>query len=540
MRLFLLLLLLCLACAAGARAQAPPSDRALQALYDGLNAYRVPRYYPDSGYQVLTLPSTFSAPELAALRLRERQLVRVDLVYSAYRFDPAFSQRELNLQRLRNLEARLPGILQDEALTWNLVEQTGCNSPAQCQGYFHGFVLYIEKRYTRADSRAEVDKLTARLDAAAKKVEKVRALRKKPGVPLSCSYPRSTEKLRRMAKRVKRGYRCPDNNPPSGTVAFRADVDHQGTVQRVQLLPDSAHPAPPCPQELTAAIGEGLSFASGFALGKNRYPFVVTGRVALPVRPQGLRLTGFFLNDSLMRKHRIRLSKDGCQARLLRPGDPDEESPIPTPDPNAVARVLDRHPDWRKQVVVADVTGSMYPYTADLLVWLQLSPAEQARTLVFFNDGNDAADRAKVVGRTGGLYAVRTTDFARIKQKVLEAMLAGGGGDAPENDAEALLHAHELAPDATEIIWVADNHTFPRDTRLLQGTRLPVRIILCGATSYINPRYLTLARRLGYSLHTLENDLTDLSQLPPGAVINVGRSRYEVTPEGFFRRVGAL
>ncbi|RTQ49771.1 hypothetical protein EJV47_13260 [Hymenobacter gummosus] len=534
MRPLLLLLLLSLLALPG-RAQAPVSERALESFYDQLSAYQLSRYRPDSGYQILTLPSTFSGPELAALKLRERQLVRVDLVYSAYRFDPKFDQRQLNLGRLRNLENLMPGILRDETLSWNLIEQTGCNSPAECEGYFHGFVLYIEKRYTKADSRGEVARLTALLSAADKKIDKVRTLRKKPGVPLSCSYPRSYYKLRQLARRIRKGYRCPDK--AAQTVAFRADVTQTGALQTVQLLPDSTGQLPPCPDDLAAAVREGFAFASGFALGKNRYPFTVTGLVTLPVRAGSLRVTGYFLTDSLMRKHRIKLNKDGCQARLLRPGDPAEDDPIPTPDARAVARVLDRHPAWRRSVVVADVTGSMYPYTADLLTWLQLSTGAEEKTFVFFNDGNDLPDRDKAIGRTGGLYEVRTNDYEQVRGKVLEAMLAGGGGDAPENDCEALLRAQQLAPDAQELILIADNHTFPRDTRLLVGTRLPVRIILCGAADYINPKYLALARHFGYSLHTLELDLTNLSELAPGATLDVGRLRYQVTPEGGFRRI---
>jgi hypothetical protein len=533
----LLLLLLLTLLARPGRAQTPVSERVLESFYDQLSAYQLSRYRPDSGYQILTLPSTFSGPELAALKLRERQLVRVDLVYSAYRFDPAFDQRQLNLARLRNLETRMPGIIRDESLSWNLIEQTGCQSPTACEGYFHGFVLYIEKRYTKAESRGEVARLDALLAAADKKIEKVRTIRKTPGVPLSCSYPRSYYKLRPLARRIRKGYRCPTK--AEQTVAFRAEVDRTGALRSVRLLPDSARGLPPCADELAEAVREGFAFATGFALGKNRYPFTVTGRMTLPVRPGSLRLTGYFLADSLMRRHRIKLNKDGCQARLLRPGDPDEDAPIPTPDPRAVARVLDRHPSWRRAVVVADVTGSMYPYTADLLTWLQLSTGEAEKTFVFFNDGNDLPDREKVVGRTGGLYEVRTKDYQPVLDKVREAMLAGGGGDAPENDCEALLRAHQLAPDAEELILIADNHTFPRDTRLLVGTRLPVRIILCGAADYINPKYLALARHFGYSLHTLERDLTDLSTLAPGATLDVGRLRYQVTPEGGFRRISS-
>ncbi|WP_133256984.1 hypothetical protein [Hymenobacter edaphi] len=542
MRAFLLLLfgLLTLG-AAPARAQQPTPTRVIEALYDQLSAYQLKRYQPDSGYQLLTLPSTFSGPELAALRLRERQLVRVDLVYSAYRFDPKFSQRQLNLDRLRNLDERLPGLLQDPAITWNLIEQTGCTTPDECQQYFHGFVLYIEKRYTRADTKAEIGRLAARLNATEKKIERIRAVRKSPGKPLACGYPHVEDKLRKLTKRIKKAYDCTQKDRRPRTVTFQAEVSRQGKVLSVRLpaVDSAGAAAPPCPAELTGAIAEGLAFSDGFLLGKQRLPFTVTGRLTLPLRPQqGLKVTGFYLPDSLMRKHRVKLLRDGCQARQLRPGDATEEDPIPNPDPNVVTRVLERHPEWQKQTVVADVTGSMYPYTADLLIWLQLAAAGPDKTFVFFNDGDDLPDKQKRLGQTGGLYDVRSSDYARIRQRVVEAMSAGGGGDAPENDCEALLRAHQLAPDAQDLILVADNHTFPRDTKLLEGTRLPVKIILCGVTDHINPKYLALARRYGYSLHTLDTDLSNLSELPDNQITIIEGVRYQATPGGFRRVSG--
>ena len=118
----LLSLLLALLAFAAPAQPGGASSRELEAFYDQLNAYPVPRYKPTrAGYQLLTLPSNFSNEELAALHVGDKQLVRIDLVYTAYRLDPKFNQRQLNLGRIRNLAARLPGILENEALTWNLV-----------------------------------------------------------------------------------------------------------------------------------------------------------------------------------------------------------------------------------------------------------------------------------------------------------------------------------------------------------------------------------------------------------------------------------
>ncbi|MBF9141811.1 hypothetical protein [Hymenobacter properus] len=524
-----LLLLLLLTGLRGAAQPRVPAPRELEAFYDQCNAYQVRKYRPERGYELRTLRSNFSDEELAALRLGNLQLVRVDLVYTAFRLDPAFRQRQLNLGRLRNLTARLPGILTNPAISWNLVEQTGCSSSETCQDYFHGFVLYIEKRYTAADTKREADSLARTLDLRLRKFDRLRAARKSSGKPIACNYPPSRYSLKDLNKRLKQRYRTPPGL--HGTFGFEARADQAGVVQQVLLHP--ADPGAAVPPELAAKLQETLAFASGFRVGKQRFPFVVRGEVVLPVRRRSLRFRGYYLADSLMRKHNIRLRSDDCVARFYKPGELRDDELLPNPDASVVSKVMARHPEWRKQVVVADVTGSMAPYTLDLLTWLQLSALQEEKTFVFFNDGNDAPDKTKTIGRTGGLYEVKTADFEQIKSKVLEAMLAGGGGDAPENDAEALLRAQQLEPAATEYIWLADNHTFPRDTELLKLGPGKVRIILCGAYGYVNPRYLALARTRGYTLHTLEGDITSLSTLLEGQTISIMGAQYLVTKDGF-------
>ncbi|TGE11211.1 hypothetical protein [Hymenobacter elongatus] len=129
---------------------------------------------------------------------------------------------------------------------------------------------------------------------------------------------------------------------------------------------------------------------------------------------------------------------------------------------------------------------------------------------------------------------MRTDRYETIRDRLIEAMKAGGGGDAPENDAEALLYARQLtAADSTDLILIADNYTFPRDAKLLKNTTAHVRIILCGVHDYINPRYLALARKHGFSLHTIEGDIQDLSKLLEGEIITIQGQQYQVTGDGF-------
>jgi hypothetical protein len=536
------LIIFFLAIGTGYGQQPAPTETELSTFYDQLNAYRTARYAPLPDLEALLLPATFSGADVRALHLQERHIVRIDLVYTAFHLSPSFDQRQLNLSRIRNLAALLPGLLQDETVTWTLVEQTGCNSPAECQPFFHGFVVYVARHHTAASRRAEVDSLKAKL----RRLEKLhpKAARKTPGKKVACNLPRTRGSNRQMARALRRAYRCPSRTRQ--LVKFRMEVDARGRTRSLRVLGAGEGV---CVAELEAALRSTVRFASGFPIDGRRLPFRAEGAVRLPLGP--LQLLGrpdvgisrLSLPDSAARLYRLALKKkkrrDYCEARITTAGELLAEAdttgldePLPE-DANVVARVMHRHPEWDKQVVVADVTGSMYPYTYDLLAWLQLSVLQDQRTFVFFNDGNDKPDKEKRVGKTGGLFHIKADSYKPIEGKVLAAMLAGGGGDAPENDAEALLYARQLTSDSTAVILIADNYTFPRDARLFKHSSGPVRIILCGVHDYINPRYLALARRYGYSLHTIEADLMDLSKLLEGETITIQGQLYQVTGDGF-------
>ncbi|AHJ99466.1 hypothetical protein [Hymenobacter swuensis] len=528
-------------------AQTTPPEPDLTAFYDQLNAYRTARYQPLPDLEALQLPSTFSGAELNALRLQDRHIVRIDLVYTAFKLNPTFNQRQLNLSRIRNLAAAVPGLLQDESVTWTLVEQTGCTSPSECQPFFHGFMVYVARHATAATSRADLDSLTRKLRLLEKKRPK--ASKKVQGKKVACNLPGSRFSNRQMARSLRRLYTCPQRE--AQLVKFQLTVDARGTIRTVKVLPTAR---PVCVPELEDAIRKSVAFASGFPIDRKMFAFTAKGAIRLPLGPLQLLgppdmgFTSFALPDSAARLYRVFLKKknkqhknDYCEARITKKGellaaaDTAAEEPALPPDANVVSRVMQRHPEWSKEVVVTDVTGSMFPYTYDLLAWLQLSALEDEKTFVFFNDGNDQPDKDKRLGKTGGLYHVKTDSYEAIKNKLIETMKAGGGGDAPENDAEALLYAQHLAaaPDSAELILLADNYTFPRDARLLKNTTAHVRIILCGVRDYINPKYLALARKHGFSLHTIEGDIMDLSKLLEGETITIQGQQYQVTKDGF-------
>ncbi|MGL5890680.1 MAG: hypothetical protein ACRC3B_12380, partial [Bacteroidia bacterium] len=206
-----------------------------------------------------------------------------------------------------------------------------------------------------------------------------------------------------------------------------------------------------------------------------------------------------------------------------------------------VRKVFRRNPKWKQMEIVCDVTGSMSPYSPQVMAWYKMNTDDKkVKRFVFFNDGDLKPDHTKTIGSTGGIYEITSSNFTDVYAKMKEAMNGGWGGDGPENNLEALLHVQNLNTDnqpGGELVMIADNWATPRDTSMICKLKRPVRIILCGAQYFINPAYLNIARATGGSLHLMEKDLEDLAQMREGEVLIIGSKKFTLRggkfiPEG--------
>ncbi len=178
---------------------------------------------------------------------------------------------------------------------------------------------------------------------------------------------------------------------------------------------------------------------------------------------------------------------------------------------SSIVKVFERKKAWNDMTIVADLTGSMAPYTAQLVLWFKLKVNDKRiKDLVFFNDGDKTPDELKVIGSTGGIYHMKASNYSAIRELAVNTIMSGCGGDMPENNIEALLFAINKAPATKDFIMVADNTADVKDLSLLKDVHKPIHIILCGSHVGINPQYLTIARQTGGSVHTMEADLEDL------------------------------
>ncbi|CAF3752263.1 unnamed protein product [Rotaria sp. Silwood1] len=193
---------------------------------------------------------------------------------------------------------------------------------------------------------------------------------------------------------------------------------------------------------------------------------------------------------------------------------------------------------WNNMLVVVDVTGSMQPCSAAVYKWMKLAydRLNSIKYYVFFNDGDNKPDSRKVIGSTGGIYGTPTTDLNSVLAVMQTAMKNGNGGDTPENDIEAILYGIAQCPNCSNLIHIADNQATPRDMVLLSNVNKPVKVITCQLNSSpVNPALLTIAAQTGGSLHTLEQDIINLSGIPVNGTIVIGRNTYQRTTSGYIR-----
>ena len=225
-----------------------------------------------------------------------------------------------------------------------------------------------------------------------------------------------------------------------------------------------------------------------------------------------------------------------------KPVEPVEKPIIVTkrnniPD-SSILKILDRT-RWENTTIIGDVTGSMFKYTAQLLLWVKTNPiGSLSKNFVFFNDGDNTPDKDKKIGSTGGIYYKSCSTYLEVEQLMRGTMLKGGGGDYPENNIEALLKAEQVFP-ATEFqVMIADNWAAIKDKPLWQYLTKPVRVVLCGATEFnVNIDYLNLARKTKGSVHLMESDLYNLSGLKEGEILKIGRNTF-VVRNGMFVETG--
>lgn len=502
--------------------------------------------------QTLYLPMAFDEAEaLKSLsNIKPEEIKSITLVYTLFKQNPQFDQEALNAERIETLKTLIPGVEDNKHIRWELVAQTGCNNPDSCKEFFHGFEIklrtqrdkviekierdwinyYVELFRTGNTKNRFLDSLNAMIPpTTVTRCDTVwvqgRKLKNRRG-EFTPKYKRSEKKLARMM-RVK----FPDISEVTITLDYRNRVveaegmDEKEAMALLRLI--KIHYS----LSTSKWQGERVGTMHHISVSKNSKGKIREIQLSSNVLDAELNPVDYVAVYHEL-KPKIECSSVDTTISVIAPSDP------------IVTEVMLRNKQWKNGLVVTDVTGSMSPYIGQFMAWhlIYLKSAGAHKHFVFFNDGNNMPDTDKVSGEVGGTYYIQTSSYSHIQKAVFQAQLQGSGGDAWENDLEAILYGLKKAPFMKEVILIADNSAPPRDMELLASIHVPVHVVLCGDTKIIQTAYLDLARNSGGSIHTMDEDIVHLAKMAEGEVIEIEGTRY-ILKEGKFvqeHAIGAL
>jgi hypothetical protein len=193
--------------------------------------------------------------------------------------------------------------------------------------------------------------------------------------------------------------------------------------------------------------------------------------------------------------------------------------------------------NFNEAAVVADFTGSMSPYIAQVLLWYYLNfNVGKFSDFTFFNDGDSKLDHEKMLGKVGGIYYCKSGNKDTVLNVAFRCISGGYGGDAQENDVEAILYTLQKNKDIREIILIADNLAPIRDVNIASKITVPVHIIICGyRPGLLNSQFLDLAYATKGSIHTIEEDLENLKDIQEGKTLLFGGVEYRLVKGKFVK-----
>lgn len=506
--------------------------------------------------------------------LEDRVVLGIDFVYTSYAEVSSFDQRALNRKRLKTLKEKAPELIEDPTIRWRKVVQTGASSPEEGKAYFHGFRITLrpsvsqknlkkEKRFLRkalnnkgpfakmmeackdheggddegdeddeeeGGEEASLSDLDEKEEDTVKiedyedaSVEEIAGIEEK-GVPFGTA-PRFKGGKYKFFSYLEKHASCPGKSEmkeKGGMSIFQASfvVAPSGMI----MVPSIENGrSGDCPNEVEQALSSMPSWKPGKHQGKP-----VMTQVIITLSYSRAKPSVFI--DTIKRVSMNELAKGDTSFYSESLTDSLSQRALSYPffsaggyDPGyiqecGVLEILRRNQnDWEDMLVVCDVTGSMTPYIAQLMLWYK-GLLEQDRFenegfhLTLFGDGPNAK-----------IHHARSSSFDSIKSSTLDAF---GGGT--ENNSEGTLEGMKEASDAKDIVMIADNYEPPVDLQKWSKVDRPVHIVLCGTEGGVNPTYIEMVRENGGTLHTIEQDLETLGKMEEGESVSIQGRTYTI------------
>ena len=92
-------------------------------------------------------------------QLKERIVIKLELVYTKYRTIASFDQKKLNNKRLKELKKLVPSLFENRFWEFTLTSQTNGNSREACNKMFHGFIVTFRPNASKETLNSEADYL---------------------------------------------------------------------------------------------------------------------------------------------------------------------------------------------------------------------------------------------------------------------------------------------------------------------------------------------------------------------------------------------
>lgn len=461
--------------------------------------------------------------------LREKVIVKVELIYTTYRKSETFDQHGLNRKRLRSLIAAAPQLLNQPGIEWVLIGQTGCTSSEEGKDYFHGVSITYREPASEALRETELSFL--------KEVAS--------GTVPAYSYDAYVDY--KMPKDSTSGGSSPIIKMPEFPGGERNRIDYFTRNLNYPAQGETGEPEQVAAQFVIDQEGKikNISLPNGgnSPFDEEVLRFLKSLPNWKPATVDGKRIDCMvMLTVDFMDRGNVAASPLEIYA-MNAPEIPkapkfDYSRIKPTPQSKMISTTLAKN-DWKNTVLVCDVTASMAPYSAQVLEYLKAEFKQKDTTLtrfVFFNDGDERKDNSKKIGAVGGVYTTHVTTLDGVLKVMEEAMKKGSGGDLPENNLEALIKAENFCPTCVSTTLIADNLASPRDLSLVAQLTKPVHVIVCGNSPVLNADYLNLARTTKGSLHFQNQEFSNLHTFEEGATVQVGKETFVVKKGKFVRK----
>jgi TonB family protein len=469
----------------------------------------------------LILPMSYASSNWQKIKqYKDQKIQKVELIYTAYHA-PSYDQFALNQRRLKGLKDIYPACFQS-GIEWQLIAQKGCNSKEECADYFHGFIIHYQ-------TEPKVEEEIAYLDEVLKDLNFTKATAKTDGfyrigeLDQSPSFIGGQVEERRYFNRNLKYPETAKEKAKQGTVLILMSVNEEGEVIDAELMRGFDGE---CDQEALRLIKEMPKLNPG-VIGEEFVNAKVKITVPFELTPKAPK-TDYIYYDTYWEEEKRPING--------RPKDPPFSTGGMIVENDLFIKIFQRNYSWDSLAVIVDLTGSMSPFTAQLMMWLYediMFKSHRVRHLTFFNDGDGKEDKLKLLGKAGGIYHLDAANFSELKATVKKVMRAGRGGDLPENNVEASLAAMQSCQNCGTYVLISDNQASPRDLALAEKLNKPLRIIICGATGGVNPAYLDLAYQSKGSIHTADDDINAIWELEVGDEMIFAGRKYLLKENGF-------